>query len=716
VKSAAVRHALLVGAVIIGAFFAYSNSFDSPFLVDNDPIILKDARIQSVTPDHIHRILTDQYWPLAVAGLYRPLATLSFLFNYSILGNGANPAGYHWFNLILHSINIGLVYALGLILFEQVPAALLLSALWGLHPAQTEAVTNIVGRADMLGAFGVLAALLAHHRALWSSGIRKAAWVGAVALAVAVGMFSKESAVVVIAVIALYDVTFSHGTWRSRIPSYAAVLVPCIAFLYVRSRVFADAADLRFPFTDNPLTGAGFWTARITAVKVIGKYLGLLLWPARQSFDYSFNEIPLFGWSLATWEDWKAVIALLACAGLAIVAARAFRGNKPVFYFVAFFFATLSPTSNLIVLIGSIMGERFLYLPSIGIAALAVVIWQSQNRPVAIAAASLIVVALAARTYARNSDWLDRGRFWRTAQEAAPGSYKTNLAAAINTTLLTQKDWDTTVSQVGRAMAILDPLPDARNAAIGYRGAGVVYRTLGDKVASGASGGKPAAGTSPEYWYRKSLNALLRSEKIELAQDESGRPENRHGKRLFTTVPSVLYLELGRTYSRLSDSPHALQAFERGRKLESDPDLLEETAAAYSAAGDLRKAAAALVEALAVDASRVPLTAKLVELYTKIDPDGCAVNRDDPTPSLNVDCPMVHTDICAASKNVAASYLRTGQRTESGSIRKTAIEELGCAPDLLYRPHLENKFPGAAPAGGSACPTRARECVFEDAR
>ncbi|HTM48464.1 MAG TPA: hypothetical protein VL285_07285, partial [Bryobacteraceae bacterium] len=376
-------------------------------------------------------------------------------------------------------------------------------------------------------------------------------------------------------------------------------------------------------------------------------------------------------------------IALLACAALVIVAVRSFRGNKRVFYFIGFFFATLSPASNLILLIGSVMGERFLYLPSIGMAALAVVIWQSQDRRIAIGAASLIVAALAARTHARNSDWLDRGRFWRTAQEAAPGSYKTNLAAAINSTLLTQKDWDSTVSEVGRAMAILDPLPDARNAAIGYRGAGVVYRTLGDKVASGGSGGKPAAGTSPEYWYRKSLNALLRSEKIELAQDESGRAENRNGKRLFTTIPSVLYLELGRTYSRLSDAAHALEAFEQGRKLESDPDLLEETAAAYSAAGDPRKAAAALVEALAVDASRVHLNAKLVELYTKIDPDGCAVNRDDPAPSLNVDCPMVHTDICAASKNVANSYLRTGQRSESESIRRTAVQELGCAPELL---------------------------------
>ena len=90
-------------------------------------------------------------------------------------------------------MNIGLVYLLGLAIFEQLPAALLLAAFWGIHPVLTESVTNIVGRADLLGAFGVLAALHAHRKALDAAGGRKALWLAAIALAVAVGMFSKES-------------------------------------------------------------------------------------------------------------------------------------------------------------------------------------------------------------------------------------------------------------------------------------------------------------------------------------------------------------------------------------------------------------------------------------------------------------------------------------------------------------------------------------------
>src|SRR5258708_34810996 len=187
VKSPAMTHGLLVAAIIGFTFCAYSNSFYGPFLVDNDAIILRDVRVQSVTFAHIHRILTDQYWPLAVAGLYRPLTTLSFLFNYAVLGNGSSSAGYHWFNFILHAVNIGLVYTLGLVIFEQIPAAFLLATIWGIHPVLTESVTNIVGRADMLAALSVLAALLLHRKAVETSGGAKAVWLGAIALTVTAG-------------------------------------------------------------------------------------------------------------------------------------------------------------------------------------------------------------------------------------------------------------------------------------------------------------------------------------------------------------------------------------------------------------------------------------------------------------------------------------------------------------------------------------------------
>jgi tetratricopeptide (TPR) repeat protein len=245
------------------------------------------------------------------------------------------------------------------------------------------------------------------------------------------------------------------------------------------------------------------------------------------------------------------------------------------------------------------------------------------------------------------------------------------MAAATATVPATAEDAARSIHYAERALAILDGLPDSRNSSTAYRDAGVFYRNIGDRAASKSA---EALG-----WYRKSLDALLRSERIEMAWDERYRAENAaRGKPGLTSLPARLYLELGRTWLRQGDTPHALAALERGRALESSPELLEELASLYRDSGDARKAAAALVEALAVDPKRADLISPLVDLYGQIDPNGCAVSREGGTVSLNQDCPLVHTDICSASRNVIANYLRRGQQFEADSIRAVAGKDLGC--------------------------------------
>jgi hypothetical protein len=140
---------------------------------------------------------------------------------------------------------------------------------------------------------------------------------------------------------------------------------------------------------------------------------------------------------------------------------------------------------------------------------------------------------------------------------------------------------------------------------------------------------------------------------------------------------------MGLIYTRLSDPRHALAAFERGRMLDANPDLLEQLAEAYRAAGDPRNAAAALVEAEAEDPARYALTAKLLDLYVEIDPHGCAVSREGGEASLNLNCPMVHADICAASRNMIAGLAQQWRNFEAASIRRTAEADFGCAPSIL---------------------------------
>ena len=415
-------HAWRLAAIWCLLSIAYSNSFQAGLVFDNSTVIGQDSRIRQATRQNVASILTSGYRPETADGLYRPLTTLSLLLNYAVLGEGAHPAGYHWVNLAIHGVNVALVYALGMAVFGEIAPAWSLAAIWGAHPLLTEGVTNIVGRADVLAAFGVLAGLLCYLKATSAAGRRRWAWIAAVGMAQAIGIFSKESAVVLPGVMLLYDLMWSKGSTRhARIPAYAAVALPLAVFLYLRSQLHLHMV---ISHADNPLVNAGFWTARLTAVKVIGQFLWLFLWPARLSADYSYNAVPL-----SNWNDPRVLMTItVIVAGVLLH----WRAGKPSRFFLALFLVAALPTANLILLIGSIMAERFAYLPSVGLAGCVVAAVYAIGKQ---ARFGIVVacLALAARTYARNSDWKDELSLWTSAVNVCPGSAKAhyNLAKAV---------------------------------------------------------------------------------------------------------------------------------------------------------------------------------------------------------------------------------------------------------------------------------------------
>ena len=428
---------MLLWALLVAA---YSNSFQAGLLFDNTGIILRDPRIHDVNPQNFRQILTEGYWRVnPTSGLYRPVTTLSYLLNYGVLGDGPQPPGYHRINLALHGLNASLVYALGILVFGEPALALALAALWGVHPLLTESVTNVVGRADLLAAFGLLVGLLCYAKSSSASGRRRFGWWVALVAAQTVGLFSKENAAVLPAILLLYDVTWSdRAAWRKRIPAYALLAIPLAAFFVLRTTLRMHLVIIP---SENPLVNAGFWTARLTAVKDVGKLLFLFLWPARLSVDYSYNAIPISAWSVGSWQDAKAFGAMAICLGALILAVRLRFRNKPLFFFVLFFFITLAPTSNVFILIGSILGERFMYLPSIGLAGcLVIAIYalaaklssdHGTARPAAGVALGLLCVAFAARTYARNFDWRDDLSLWTSTVQVCPEAARPHMNLGI---------------------------------------------------------------------------------------------------------------------------------------------------------------------------------------------------------------------------------------------------------------------------------------------
>jgi hypothetical protein len=652
-------HARRVFVLWTLALAAYSNSFTTGFPGDNAQLILDDPRIQAATPENLALIWTKDYWFGHVAGgVYRPLATLSHLFNYAILGNGTQPAGYHWFNFAVHAANVALVYVLGLLIIEEATVAMGMAALWAVHPVLTESVTNIIGRSDGMAAFGVLAGLVCYIFSTRTVCKERRKWLAGVMAAGAIGIFSKENAVVVLAGMALYDFTFrKSGRWRRRIAGYLALAPAYALFFLLRHDVLNSLPNTHLPPTDNPLFTTDFLTARLTALKVLGKYLALLVWPWPLSADYSYNQIPLF-----TGGDWPWLVVLAAGIVLGVCA---WRWSRPAFFFAMFGFAALAPTSNVLLLIGSILGERFLYVPAAGFAGcLAIALSRLRGVPLQVSA-GLICVVFLARTWMRNSDWQDQYTLRNSAARASPNSFKAHLSLAFALGAPGASNIDRVVAEADRVVAILAPLSDQWNSTRAWESAGIWYRAKGD--------------LSPEperrMWYEKSLAALVRGVAVDRAYTaETHREDMARGKTPTGAGWFPIYAELARTHLRLGDIPAAFDDVHQGESVAIGPALFEALSEVHLRAGGLREAQIARLQELILTSASPGVRDAVVRLYQQSDPGSCAVANGN----LNLQCPQLHTQLCEAAGGLAALFREHARPAEAAAVQSSAAQDLGC--------------------------------------
>jgi len=675
------RHLLVACALCFLTLLAYSNSFSAGFVLDNKPLLLEDPRIREATGRNLDLIFRHTYWwPTGEAGLYRPLTTLSYLFNHAILGNRDVPGGYHWINFILHIGNVLLVYLVSRRLIRNFWPPVFIAALWAVHPAGTESVTNIVGRADLLAAGSMLGGFLIYLRSNSSAGWRQGAWLLALAAITTVGVFTKESAVAVLGVVALYEITWrqGRGRWRGVILGCAAILLPAAAMLYQRSVVLAGSLGAEFPFTDNPIAGADFWTGRLTAIKVMSRYLSLAAWP-RLSCDYSFSQIPLATGSADDWTAW--IIVAAAAAGVVML----YRWSRTAFFFSAFSFIAFLPTSNLLFPIGTIMADRLIYLPLAGLLACLVMgIYAGAHRAgkpaIALVLLCLITAAFTLRTWVRNRDWKDDLTLAAADIRTSPNSFKIHrmLATALFESDPEHSNIDRVIEETDRSMAIIDSLPDLQNQPAVYQLAGAAHLAKSDLIRQKSQGVPTPESAAVD---QKARRALLRCISINEAYDRQYR--SAHGKPAFGSIPRSepdAYRLLSASYLRSGDLDEAETAANNSRTLAPlDPNTYRQLARVLLARNRGNEAALVLMTGMLIT-SDPKVRSELIELYgSSQDPENCTLVSTTEGPAINPQCDIVRDHLCAAAVGVIRVRLEGGRRDIAEKDKQTFVANYGCS-------------------------------------
>jgi Flp pilus assembly protein TadD len=264
-------------------------------------------------------------------------------------------------------------------------------------------------------------------------------WMAGTAVAYLLAMLGKENAIALPAVLLFADVLGRRdenlaALLRRRAPRYAVLVAVALVVMVLRSAVsgqITPSTDL----LDNPLSALSAGPRLATAIKVIGLYALRLVFPLWLSADYSFDQIAAVSSPL----DPGFLGGLVVALGLPALAWWTWRRMPGVALGIGVVILTFGLVSNLAFLIGTIMGERLVYLPSVGfcVAVAAGLGWMAGEREAAsrgptrwsaacVAPLAVVVVLFGARTVARNAIWREPLIFFETMVVDAPRSARSH--------------------------------------------------------------------------------------------------------------------------------------------------------------------------------------------------------------------------------------------------------------------------------------------------
>jgi protein O-mannosyl-transferase len=425
-------------AVGLFAVLLYLTSAWNGFAYDDNLVIRLDTRIHDLAL--WHRILLQPYWIIENLGLYRPLVSLGFAVDWAI--SGGSPAWFHLVNVAWNAAACMLLFLL-LARFAAVPFALAGALVFAAHPVHTEAVANVVGRAELMAAVFSLAAML-----LWlrpRTGPDEAAApllpatdeplparrLAAVLLLFALALLSKESAVMLPALLALCDIASGRlqpermtGWLRIHAVPIAAMAAVTAAWLSLRAAVLGTVG----PGLLDPV----FDVARsrperlLTALQAWPEFARLFFYPRVLLAEYGppYLEPAMH----VTPQAFMGGAILLALLGGGLIAFLHGRGRLA--FTLLFVPVALLPTSNLLIPIGVVVAERTLYLPSVALAAavafaLPALLAAGSRRAVAVALVASVTL-FSARTLQRIPEWDSTDRVLGALLRDQPDSFRGN--------------------------------------------------------------------------------------------------------------------------------------------------------------------------------------------------------------------------------------------------------------------------------------------------
>ena len=421
---------LVIFILILVTLFTYANTLKNDFVWDDVFFIVNNNYVKNLNsiPQYFYSVKT--YATIPDYHIFRPLRTLSFALEYKLWG--LNPFGFHLTNILLHLLNVLIVYFLISGLTSNRNLGFISALIFSLHPVQTEAVAWIKGRADLLFSSFFLLGFLAFLKK--EEGQKRSSLAILIYLCFFLALLSKIMAITFPLILIVYKISLGRAKFRDDDKFFfISLFLISIAFLFTRHLVIGRSTQTGYP-------GGNAYYTFLTMLRVFPDYLGIIIYPLNLIADYSGIKI---SHSIA---EGKVLLSLLFYPVIISAFIFSWRKNRLIFFCLSFFFITLLPVSNIVPTM-QFMAERFLYLPALGIFVIFAFLinkcaaFLSSRQRILWLLVILFMLNFIPITIDRNSVWRNELTLWEKTFKTAPVSSRIaeNLAFAYLNAGLTDK-------------------------------------------------------------------------------------------------------------------------------------------------------------------------------------------------------------------------------------------------------------------------------------
>jgi protein O-mannosyl-transferase len=439
-KDRTVNKLYLYGIIILFSFILYGNTISNNYALD-DSIVISENKFTQKGIGGIKEIFSydsfkgysENLLNAVSGGRYRPMSIATFAVEHQFFGN--NPHISHFINVLLYSLTCLLLFILLSRLLEKYPhpkwhttIPFIATVLFIAHPIHTEVVANIKSRDEILSFLFSLLSFFFLWKFLDS---KKKVHLLYCSVLFFIALISKETALVFIVIFPLTFYFFTNHSLKKIISALIPLFVVCIVFIVLRQIIISKTATTQVFTKDimNDSFGAMTFSQKYaTILYTLGLYIKLLFYPYPLTWDYYPYHIPIMNWF-----SFEVLLSLFVYLLLLFFLFQGLKNKTFFSYCICFFLLPLALTSNILFPIGAFMGERFIYISSLGftmmIAYIVVVkptkfLKQMLRKPYIFLIPILFLYSF--KTITRNTAWKDSATLVKTDVKTSFNSAKSN--------------------------------------------------------------------------------------------------------------------------------------------------------------------------------------------------------------------------------------------------------------------------------------------------